>query len=81
MSVKDTARALFGSLLTANDAVQARLQDIVPEVAAEAKRSVTQGSMETASALFSGHSFVPYGPGQYTPSNEQQQQQQRGMER
>jgi hypothetical protein len=29
-----------------------------------------QGSMELASALFGGSAFVPYGPGQYTPSPE-----------
>jgi hypothetical protein len=27
-----------------------------------------QGQMEAASALFNGNAFVPYGPGQYTPS-------------
>jgi hypothetical protein len=26
--------------------------------------------MELASALFNNHAFVPYGPGQYTPSPE-----------
>jgi hypothetical protein len=24
--------------------------------------------MELASAIFNGHAFVPYGPGQYTPA-------------
>ena len=41
---------------------------ILPEIGAEAKRLGTQGSMEIASLLFNGHGFVPYGPGQYTPS-------------
>lgn len=45
-----------------------RLGDIVPEVGAEISRLGTQGAMETASALFNGNAFVPYGPGQYTPS-------------
>ena len=43
----------------------------------------TQGAMELASALFSGHGFVPYGPGQYTPSVDHhlQRQHDRGIDR
>ena len=41
-----------------------------PQIGAELKRLGTQGSMELASALFNGHGFVPYGPGQYTPAPE-----------
>ena len=55
------------------------------EVGAEAKRLGTQGTMEVSSGLFSGQSnaFVPYGPGQYTPSaqNQQKQEQEHGHER
>jgi len=50
-----------------------RLGDIVPEVGAEMSRLGTQGTMELASALFNGNAFVPYGPGQYTPSAPEQQ--------
>jgi hypothetical protein len=46
------------------------LKDVVPEVKAELGRMGTQGQMELASALFNGSAFVPYGPGQYTPSQE-----------
>jgi hypothetical protein len=46
------------------------LKNFGPEVAAEFKRLGTQGAMELASALFNGHGFVPYGPGQYTPTPE-----------
>ena len=55
------------------DALQAaveRTKAVVPEVGAELKRLGVQGQMETANALFSGSAFVPYGPGQYTPSQE-----------
>ncbi|MCC7419989.1 MAG: hypothetical protein IT428_06910 [Planctomycetaceae bacterium] len=51
------------------------------------KRLLVQGGMEVASGLFNGNGFVPYGPGQYTPSPDQQQnqsleqQQSRGIER
>lgn len=38
----------------------------------EGKRLAIQGSMELSSALFNGHAFVPYGPGQYTPSPSQE---------
>lgn len=46
------------------------LKNFVPEVSAELSRLGTQGSMELASALFNGSAFVPYGPGQYTPTPE-----------
>lgn len=65
-----------------------RLKAIGPEVGAETKRLGTQGASELASSLFSGHAFVPYGPGQYTPSvsrpeaqAEVEQQQEIGIER
>lgn len=61
-----------------------RLKAIGPEIGAEVSRMGTQGSMELASALFNGSAFVPYGPGQYTPSPEPEQgpeiEQQRQME-
>jgi len=49
-----------------------RLGDIVPEIGAEVSRLGSRGSMEMASALFNGHSFVQYGPGASTASPEQQ---------
>jgi len=61
------------------------------EVGAELGRLGTQDAMELASALFKGDAFVPYGPGQYTPTPEQtahapdrqveQQQEMDGLER
>lgn len=44
------------------------LNRILADVGAEAKRLGTQGASELASAQFNGHGFVPYGPGQITPS-------------
>lgn len=49
------------------------LADLKGQAGAELQRLGTQGSMELASALFNGHGFVPYGPGQYTPDPQQQQ--------
>ena len=46
------------------------LKNFIPEVSAELGRLGTQGSMEAANALFNGSAFVPYGPGQYTPTSE-----------
>jgi hypothetical protein len=46
------------------------VKNFVPQVSAELSRLGTQGSMEFASALYHGHGFVPYGPGQYTPTPE-----------
>jgi hypothetical protein len=46
------------------------LKGFPTEVAAELKRLGVQDQMELASALFNGHAFVPYGPGQYTPPEE-----------
>jgi hypothetical protein len=40
------------------------LQNAVSEIGAEMKRLGVQGQMEMASAIFNGHAFVPYGPGQ-----------------
>lgn len=51
-----------------------RIMEIGPEVAAEGNRLAIQGSMELANALFNGSGFVPYGPGQYTPTREMEQQ-------
>ena len=47
------------------------MSDLFKEIGAEIKRLGTQGQMELANALFNGHGFVPYGPGQYTPSTLQ----------
>jgi hypothetical protein len=40
------------------------LSNALPEIGAELKRLGVQGQMEAASAIFNGHAFVPYGPGQ-----------------
>jgi hypothetical protein len=41
-----------------------KFMQIVKEVGEEMKRMGVQGQMELASAIFNGHAFVPYGPGQ-----------------
>jgi len=46
------------------------LRSLLPEMKGELSRLGTQGTMELASALFNGNAFVPYGPGQYTPTPE-----------
>lgn len=46
------------------------LSNILHDVGSELGRLGVQGQMEAASALFNGNAFVPYGPGQYTPSTE-----------
>jgi hypothetical protein len=51
-------------------AIAPGLKDLVPEAKAELGRLGTQGQMELANCLFNGSAFVPYGPGQYTPSPE-----------
>ncbi len=45
---------------------------VIPEVGAEMKRLGVQGQMELANAMWNGSAFVPYGPGQYTPSGNEQ---------
>lgn len=88
--MSQTAAKLFESLKGVKEAVQAiapGLKSLVPEIQAETSRFGTQGAMELASALFSGSAFVPYGPGQYTPSPTPQQggheqgSHERGIER
>jgi hypothetical protein len=44
------------------------LSNILGDIGSEMSRLGVQGQMEMAAALFNGNAFVPYGPGQYTPS-------------
>ena len=82
-------RQFFENLKEAGENLAPNLKSFVPEVKAELSRLATQGTMELASALFNGNAFVPYGPGQYTPSPQQEanvhgkepSQQERGIER
>jgi hypothetical protein len=53
------------------------LENLVREVKAEMGRLGTQGAMELASALFQGHAFVPFGPGQ----NPRMAEHSRGVEK
>lgn len=85
--MSESAKRLFDTLRAMGGGLQSGLMDGLKQVGVEVQRLGTQGSMEIASVLYNGHGFVPYGPGQYTPSpehhNQQQQQQQhdRGVER
>jgi hypothetical protein len=82
--MSENLKQLFEGLKGVKEAVQAiapGLKDVIPEAKAEMSRMGTQGAMELASALFNGSAFVPYGPGQYTPANENQREQSRGIER
>lgn len=47
------------------------LSAILGDIGAELGRLGVQGQMEMASALFTGNAFVPYGPGQYTPTDHE----------
>jgi hypothetical protein len=71
--MSELASKLFEGLKESVQAVAPGLKDLVPEAKAEFARMGTQGAMELASALFNGSAFVPYGPGQYTPSPEHEQ--------
>jgi hypothetical protein len=71
--MSDTAKQLFEGLKDAISELAPGLKDFGPRVGAEVSRLSTQGAMELASALFNGHGFVPYGPGQYTPTTEHEQ--------
>jgi hypothetical protein len=52
------------------DMVSEGLSNFGPQVGAEVSRLGTQRAMEAASGLLHGSGFVPYGPGQYTPTPE-----------
>jgi hypothetical protein len=71
--MSDTADKLFANLKAMQQGLLSAGTQGLQEVGAEVRRLGTQGSMEFASALFNGHAFVPYGPGQYTPSPSQAQ--------
>ena len=67
------AKELFDGLKAVGQSVGNTLvNDVLPDIGAEMSRLGTQGTMELASAIFSGNGFVPYGPGQYTPQAEQE---------
>jgi hypothetical protein len=65
-------RQFFEHLKEAGEALAPGLKNLVPDLRAELSRLATQGTMELASGIFNGNAFVPYGPGQYTPSPEQE---------
>ena len=63
----------MGVIEAAKEGIQAvapglSLSNILHDIGSELGRLGVQGQMEMASALFNGNAFVPYGPGQYTPS-------------
>lgn len=79
--MSDTAKKLFDGLRAMGQGLQGGLLEGPAQGKAELSRLGTQGTMELASALFNGHGFVPYGPGQYTPAHEHHQEHDRGIER
>lgn len=79
--MSDTAQKLFDGLRAIGQGLQSGLLEAPAQSKAELSRLGTQGTMELASALFNGHGFVPYGPGQYTPTEEHHQQHDIGIER
>ncbi|QDT53856.1 hypothetical protein Pan44_18820 [Caulifigura coniformis] len=70
--MSEIARKLFEGLKAVTGQALHAGQVVAAELGPETRRLTTQGSMELASAVFHGHGFVPYGPGQYTPSPEHQ---------
>jgi hypothetical protein len=46
------------------------LNNFGPQVGAELGRLGRHGALEFASNLYTGNSFVPYGPGSYSPATE-----------
>ena len=75
------AREFFEVMKEAITAIAPGLENVGSEVGAELSRLGTQGQMEMANALFNGSAFVPYGPGQYTPTPELNQGgQEQGVE-
>jgi hypothetical protein len=71
MSVASKLVGMAKAAMSAVSAMLPGLKNFGKETSAECSRLGTQGSMELASALFNGNAFVPYGPGQYTPSQQQ----------
>lgn len=57
------------------------LRTIGQDIKAELSRLGTQGSMEIASVLFAGHSFVPYGPGQQPAERDKSHEHERDLGR
>lgn len=78
--MSESAKRLFDSLLAEKGGLQSGLLEGLKQIGSEMHRLGTQGSMESASLLYNGHGFVPYGPGQYTPSPTPQHQNQQRLE-
>jgi hypothetical protein len=81
--MSELAKQLFDGLRAAAEGVAVVAQDGLGQMAAEGKRLGIHGSMEFASGVLAGQSFVQYGPGQSTPTPtpERMQQTDHGMER
>ena len=81
--MKGMLKHLIEGLAAVKDAVLGLapgLKNVGQDVSAEMSRMGTQGSMELASALFNGNAFVPYGPGQYTPTPDHEHGHEHSME-
>lgn len=84
--MSEVGKALFDALARGAQAslatVGSSLERMPGELAAEGKRVGVQGAMELASGNHHGNNFfVPYGPGQYTPTPEHQRSQEHSHER
>ena len=84
------AEMLFGGMAGLKEAaltVAPGLANVLPDVAAELGRQGTRGTMELASALFSGQAYVQYGPSNSIEATHEQapvpsaEQEHAGMER
>lgn len=84
--MSQVGKALFDALAKGAQAslatIGSSLERMPGELAAEAKRLGVQGGMELSSGINHGNNFfVPYGPGQYTPTPEQEKSQEHPHER
>jgi hypothetical protein len=81
---KELAERLFGTVKASHTLTQSlapglNLEAMVSQIGGRLKQAGVQGTMELASALFSGHGFVPYGPGQDARMAQQSMQRGRSM--
>jgi hypothetical protein len=73
--MSDLAKQLFEGLRSAKEIIleiAPGLKNIGSDIAQTLEQKNDQGRSEAANLLYTGHAFVPYGPGQHeSPTSEQ----------
>jgi hypothetical protein len=71
--MSDLAKQLFDGLKAVGQgAANTFVNDVLPDIAAQAHKTISLGATEIAAALHSGNAFVLYGSNQHAPQSAQE---------